>query len=686
MTNKVDEKKVSVMMVQDIVKIVTLVFLCSLMWAVGALAQNDRAEEKATVTSRLQASATPVSTTPVSTTPVSSTPASTTPVSADNPEQDTTPQNNLPDKLAVAVIKQHEMVVTANPTATAVGERILRAGGTAADAMIAVQAILGLVEPQSSGIGGGAFIVYYDARANKTTTIDARETAPAAANSDRFALVSDTSPTKSQFVNAWQSGLSVGVPGVPRMLEFMHQRFGYLPIRELFEPAINLAQQGFELTARTSDQVSSLLAFFDQACEARLTFRDPTAFKYFANPDCSAKSAGTIVKNPDYAQTLIALSRFGADAFYTGKIAANIVGAVAGDLHLAGDMTLNDLANYRVIERAPVCMIYRGRNVCGMGPPSSGAIAVGQILGILQHFDFSDKEPLDSDVVHLFSQAGRLAFADRGRYVADSDFVTVPTAGLLNKDYLAGRAALISEIDLGLVEAGKPPGEFDLGSADKRTKESGTSHVSIIDRYGNALSMTTTIESSFGNGVMVNGFLLNNQLTDFSFTATGDEGVVTANRVQANKRPRSSMSPTIVFDEHGRVEIVTGSPGGSRIIAYTAQSIFNMIEFDLDPQQAINVPHYMNRNGRTDLEQPIAGITLNYDVQALAVELKARGHSDPSAQLQERQVGIIAQASGLSIIKVVALSKNKGLGYFIKPKTLLIGGADKRRDGAVGGR
>jgi gamma-glutamyltranspeptidase/glutathione hydrolase len=606
-------------------------------------------------------------------------------VSADNPEQDVTPENNLSGKLAQAVSKRREMVVTANPLATAAGERILRAGGTATDAMIAVQALLGLVEPQSGGLGGGAFVVYYDAQNNKTTTIDARETAPAAAREDRFSKLSDTTPTKSRFVNAWQSGLSVGVPGVPRMLEFMHKRYGYLPWRELYKPAIRLAQRGFPLTERTSNQVSSLLSFFDQACDARLTFRDATAFEYFANPGCSAKPAGTMVKNPEYAKTLITLSRFGAEPFYTGKIAANIVAAVQGDKNIAGDMTLQDLANYEVVEREPLCVKYRGRNVCGMGPPSSGALAVGQILGILENFDFSGKDPLNADVVHLFTQANRLAFADRARYVGDPDFIKIPVEGLINKDYLATRAALINDTDLGKVQAGIPEGVFDPLTPDNRTKESGTSHVSIIDRYGNALSMTTTIESSFGNGVMVNGFLLNNQLTDFSFAATGDDGLPTANRVQPNKRPRSSMSPTIVFDKNGRVEIVTGSPGGSRIIGYTAQSIFNIIEFGLDPQEAINVPHYMNQNGRTDLEQPIPGITLDYDVDGLAAELQLRGHSDPDADLSERSVGIIAQASGLSIIQVDEPSDKSGFDYFFKPKPVLIGGADKRRDGAVGG-
>lgn len=608
-------------------------------------------------------------------------------VSPDNPEQDETPEGNLPGELAQAVTTRREMVVTANPLATAAGERILRKGGTAADAMIAVQAVLGLVEPQSSGIGGGAFIVYYDARRHKTTTIDAREKAPAAATEDRFA-------NAGGFLNRWQSGLSVGVPGVPRMMEFMHDRYGYLPLRKLYKPAIGLARRGFPLTERTSSQVSSLLGI-NPSCDDRLTFRDPTAFEYFANPDCTAKPAGTIVKNPEYAQTLRALSRFGADAFYNGTIADNIATAVQNDLNIPGDMTTDDLANYQVVERAPVCIEYRGRNVCGMGPPSSGALAVGQMLGILENFDFSDKDPLDTDSVHLFTQAGRLAFADRGLYVGDPDFVTVPVEGMLDKNYLATRAALITDIDLGQVEAGVPPGVFDPAAPDNRAKESGTSHVSIVDRYGNALSMTTTVESSFGNGVMVNGFLLNNQLTDFSVSATDDNGLPIANRVQANKRPRSSMAPTIVFDKHGRVDIVTGSPGGSRIIGYTAQSIFNMIDFDLDPQEAINVPHYMNRNfgsSRTDLEQPIPGITWDYDAEAFAVELRERGHSNPSAAFEDREVGIIAQTSGLSIIKVEKrkhgyhFGYHYGYGYYFKPKTVLIGGADKRRDGTVGGR
>ncbi|MBT0963862.1 gamma-glutamyltransferase [Denitromonas iodatirespirans] len=589
--------------------------------------------------------------------------------------------------LAQAVEKDREMIVTANPLASAAGAKVLKNGGTAADAMVAAQAVLGLVEPQASGIGGGAFVVYYDAATRTTTTFDGREKAPAAATEDRFAGLG--------FTTAWQSGLSVGVPGTPRIMEVVHERYGRLPWPRLFQPAISLAQRGFKLTERTSSQVAGLLAA-NPSCSNRIFFRDPVAFAYFANPDCTAKPAGTLIRNKDYAHTLKMMRR-GADAFYHGDIAADIAAAVQGDLAIPGDMTVADLANYEVIERAPVCFEYRGHNVCGMGPPSSGALAVGQILGILENFDLTG-DPLDERNVHLFAEAGRLAFADRGLYVGDTDFVTVPVEGMLDKTYLASRAALIGEQDMGTAAPGTPPGNFDPSAPDNRAKLSGTSHISIVDRYGNALSMTTTIESSFGNGVMVRGFLLNNELTDFSFSPESN-GMPVANRVQPNKRPRSSMSPSIVFDDQGRVELVTGSPGGSRIIGYTAQSIVNHIDFGLDPQESINTPHYQNRNGSTEIERTIAGITLPYDADALAAQLQARGHPVNVADRLE---------SGLSIIHVVHQDKHrppygKGPhwkhghpgkpwhhGYPWHPGKkdgiLLIGGADKRRDGTVDGR
>ena len=382
------------------------------------------------------------------------------------------------------------------------------------------------------------------------------------------------------------------------------------------------------------------------------------------------------------------LAKKGADGFYQGQIAENIAAAVQGDLAIGGDMTVEDLANYDVVEREPVCIVYRGYDVCGMGPPSSGGLAVGQMLGILEHFDLGALEPLDDEAVHLFTQAGRLAFADRNKFVGDTDFITVPVEGMLDKDYLATRAALITDMDMGTADPGEPPGDFDPNAPDPSAKNSGTSHVSIVDKYGNALSMTTTIESSFGNGVMVNGFLLNNELTDFSFQPFDSNGIPIANRVQANKRPRSSMSPTIVLDEHGDVRIVTGSPGGSRIIAYTAQSIVNIIDFGLDPQEAINVPHYMNRNGSTDIEEPIPGVTLDYDAAALQAALQARGHPANNPR---------ALTSGLSVIQIVdkhsgkskKSKKSKKSGKSEKSKkskTVLIGGADMRRDGSVAGK
>lgn len=590
-------------------------------------------------------------------------------------------ENGALMELATAVEGQNYMIVTANPDASAAGAEILKNGGTAVDAMIAAQTVLGLVEPQSSGLGGGAFVVYYDALEAVLTTFDAREKAPAAATEDRFQDLG--------FVEAWQSGLSVGVPGVPRLMEEMYQRYGLTDVAELASYAQTLAEDGFELTERTSSQVANLLTF-NESCTDRIIFRDPAAFDYFVDSDgtatgCSAKPAGTLVTNPDYAQTLSALVADGADAFYTGSIAADIAQAVQNDPAIAGDMTVDDLENYQVIERAPVCIDYRGHAVCGMGPPSSGALAVGQILGIIENFSvgssqaegsdlattlgFDLSEPLNADTVHLFAQAGRLAFADRGRFVGDSDFVTVPVEGMLDKDYLLTRAMTITGMDQGPVEAGLPPGVVETGTPDTRAKDSGTSHISIIDSFGNALSMTTTIESSFGNGVLVRGFLLNNELTDFSFDpGTADEPA--ANRVQPNKRPRSSMSPSIVLNEDRQVELVTGSPGGSRIIGYTAQSIMNHIDFELDPQASINVPHYMNRNGRTDIEEPLPGITLDYDAEALAMVLEEQlGHSGPD----NPGVGVIAQTSGLSIIEV-------------KPDNTLLGGADKRRDGtAIGG-
>jgi gamma-glutamyltranspeptidase/glutathione hydrolase len=556
-----------------------------------------------------------------------------------------------------------EMVVSANFLATEAGEKILADGGTAVDAMIAVQTVLGLVEPQSSGLGGGAFVIYYDAEMGKLTTFDARETAPMLATEDRY-LDPATGSTMG-FRDAWQSALGVGVPGVPRAMERLHQKYGKLPWADLFEPAKDHAINGFETSQRTADFANSLLED-NESCDNRLYFRDPVSFAYFSNPNCTAKPAGTVVKNPEYADTLDLMAQGGADAFYTGVVAEDIVAKLSGDRNPTGDalLSLEDLAGYEVVEREPVCKMYRGMyNVCGMGPPSSGALAVGQILGILENFNLTGPGPTDVDTVHLFTQAGRMAFADRGLYVADTDFITVPVEGMLDEAYLASRAALINmEMDMGSATAGVPPGTFDPAAPQITSFEAGTSHISIVDQFGNALSMTTSVESIFGSGLMMRGFLLNNQLTDFSFQAVDSNGTPIANRVQPKKRPRSSMSPTIVLNKDDTLAYITGSPGGSRIIGYTAQSLVSMLDFGYDPQQASNTPHYQNRNSNTEIEVPEDGITSDYDIAALSTALQARGHP-----VVER-----ALSSGLSIIEVQADG--------------FLGGSDPRRDGSAGGR
>lgn len=556
-----------------------------------------------------------------------------------------------------------EMVVSANNLATDAGKKVLAEGGTAIDAMIAVQTVLGLVEPQSSGIAGGAFVVYYDAEADKLTTFDAREKAGKDATETRY---QDSEGFSLGFFDAWQSALSVGVPGVPRMMEDLHNKYGKLPWAGLFEDAKALALSGFTFTHRTEDNANELL-LENESCEDRLFFRDSVAFDYFINPDCTAKPAGTFVTNPEYADTLDKLATGGADAFYTGEIADDIIAKIAADRKPTDDpiISLQDLMEYEVIEREPVCKTYRDTyDICGMGPPSSGALALGQIFGIMENFELAGSNPQDVGVVHLFTQAMRLAFADRNQYVGDSDFVTVPVEGMLDDMYLEERASLINMAsDMGTALPGTPPGIYAPAAPQTKTFEGGTSHISIVDQYGNALSMTTTIESFFGSGLMVRGFLLNNQLTDFSFENTDEAGIPIANRVQPGKRPRSSMSPTIVLDKAGNLAFLAGSPGGSRIIGYTSEALMLMIDYGFDPQEAANTPHFQNRNGPTELETPTPGITTDYDFNALSAELTALNHE------VEMRGG---ETSGLSIVQVTMD------GY--------LGGADPRRDGSAGGR
>jgi gamma-glutamyltranspeptidase / glutathione hydrolase len=498
------------------------------------------------------------------------------------------------------VLAENWMVAAANPHAVQAGANVLAAGGTAADALVAVQTVLGLVEPQSSGLGGGAFLVWYDAASGEITTLDGRETAPLAATPQLF---QDDAGAPLKFFDAVVGGRSVGTPGTPALLEAAHGRWGTQNWADLLGPATDLAEKGFTVSPRLAGLVAS---------DAERLASSATTVAYFL-PGGQPITAGMTLKNPEYARTLALLADQGADAFYTGDIAADIVATVQGATGNPGVLSAMDLSIYQVRERDAVCAAYRAHNVCGMGPPSSGALAVGQILGLLEGYDLS-AGPKDPNVLRLIGDASRLAFADRGRYVADSDYVPVPVQGMLDPSYLAERAKLLAGDDaLPEVTPGTPAFDHALNWADDMAIElPSTSHISIVDSMGNVASMTTTIENGFGSRLMVRGFLLNNELTDFSFRSHVD-GVPIANRVEPGKRPRSSMAPTIVMKD-GKPVLAVGSPGGSRIIGYVAGAIIAHIDWGLDVQQAANLPHAVNRFGTYDLEE---GTDMAVSVDAL---------------------------------------------------------------------
>lgn len=533
------------------------------------------------------------------------------------------------------VIGDKWMVAAANPHAVKAGADVLANGGTAADALVAVQAMLGLVEPQSSGLGGGAFLVWYDAQSGEITTLDGRETAPLAATPQLF---QDAQGAPLKFFDAVVGGRSVGTPGTPALLEAVHTRWGNQPWGDLLAPAAAMAEKGFAVSPRLAGLVAE--------DAERLASSDTTA-AYFL-PDGAPVQAGDILVNSEYARTLAAMAVGGADAFYSGKIAQDIVATVQGATGNPGVLSEVDLSVYQVKERPAVCAAYRGHDVCGMGPPSSGALAVGQILGMLESYDLS-AGPRDANVLRLIGDAARLAFADRGRYVADSDYVPVPVKGMLEPAYLAGRAALLAGDDaLPEVAPGRPTFDHALNWADDRAIElPSTSHISIVDSMGNVASMTTTIENGFGSRLMTNGFLLNNELTDFSFRSHVD-GVPIANRVEPGKRPRSSMAPTIVMKD-GKPVLAVGSPGGSRIIGYVAGAIIAHIDWGLDVQQAAALPHAVNRFGTYDVED-------GTDMVVLVDALENLGYKTSTRAL----------TSGLHMIS---------LGE------TLSGGADPRREG-----
>jgi gamma-glutamyltranspeptidase/glutathione hydrolase len=482
-----------------------------------------------------------------------------------------------------AVIARHFMVAAAHPLAVDAGYSVLKRGGSAVDAAIAVQMVLGLVEPEASGIGGGAFLLHWSEKNKELRNYDGRETAPAAARPDRF-LSSDGTPL--EFFDAVVGGRSVGVPGVLRMLELAHRRHGKLPWSELFQDAIRAAEEGFAVSPQLRDQLES----------ERFLRADLAARKTFYGADGKPKLR---VVNADYGATLRTIAMRGADAFYRGEIARDMVRAVRSHAK-PGDLSEDDLDAYRALERAPLCGPYRQWRVCSMAPPSSGGVAVLQILGLLERSGFERAPPHSALAVHLFAEAGRLAYADRARYLGDPDFVQVPTAKLLNPKYLDARAKLIGERSMRRAS----PGD---------TEAPGTSHLTIVDAEGNVASMTTTIESTFGSRIMVRGFLLNNELTDFDFTPGS------ANQIAPRKRPRSSMAPVIVFGSSGEVRLALGSPGGPNIINFVAKALVGMLDWGLDVQAAAAVPNFGSRNGPTLLERGTS-------YEELKTELEARDH------------------------------------------------------------
>jgi gamma-glutamyltranspeptidase/glutathione hydrolase len=530
----------------------------------------------------------------------------------------------------------HYMVATATPAASEAALAMLRKGGSAVDAAVAAQAVLGLVEPQSSGIGGGAFLLHWDGVTHKLTALDGRETAPKSARIDLF-LDKDGKPL--DFMDAALSGRSVGVPGALRVLELAHRREGRLPWADLFQPAIDLAENGFAVPP----QLAAALA------EEQDLKRDTEARAYFYDTGGNPWPAGTILRNPAYGETLRAVAERGADAFYGGPIAQAILDKVneGGTPHM-GAM---DLLDYRARERDVLCRPYRALEVCSEGPPTSGGIALLQILGILQNFDLAPMDPDGAQAFHLIADASRLAFADRNRYVADSDFVRVPADSLLDQAYLKARAGQIrSDRTIGEARPGKLTDPLIVAEASERQFEPlSTSHLVIVDSAGDIVTMTSSIEMAFGSHRMVDGFLLNNQLTDFSFLPAS-EGRLVANRVEPGKRPRSSMAPAIVFDKDGKPVIALGSPGGPNIIGYVAQALVEMVDWGRSPGAAVAAPHILNRNGPTLIEAGTRAVDMRETLESLGHEVKE----------QELK-------SGLNIVEL--------------KDGALIGASDPRRDG-----
>ncbi|SMY38912.1 Gamma-glutamyltranspeptidase precursor [Photobacterium malacitanum] len=552
-----------------------------------------------------------------------------------------TPETSVANQQSQSVNGQQWMIATANHYASEAGAAILRQGGNAIDAMVATQLVLGLVEPQSSGIGGGGFLVYWNNDNHQMTTFDGRETAPFAVTPRLF---QDKKGQPLAFYDAVIGGRSVGTPGTIKLLWNSHQQYGQLEWKKLFQPAIKLAQQGFIVSPRLAALVAK---------DATNLQRWPVTKAYFFDAQDQPIQAGQRLINHAYANTLRKIADYGQKAFYQGDIAREIVNTVQNAVGNPGVLSSIDLASYKVKQRAPVCAPYRQYQICGMGPPSSGALTLGQIMAMLNHYPLAKMGANDVNSWRLIGDASRLAFADRGRYMADSDYVPMPTKGLLDPNYIQQRAQLLaSNKKLTTVEPGLPPWEH--ASQQQATNEAielpSTTHFSIVDTQGNVVSMTSTIENSFGSRLMVGGFLLNNELTDFSFRSHID-GRPIANRIEPGKRPRSSMAPTIVMHNNQPV-LAIGSPGGSQIIGYIAKTLVAYIDWGMDLQQAINFPNINNRFGSFELEQ-------HTTATAWAPKFEQLGY------------------------KTVVKDLNSGIqAISIAPKQL-IGAADPRREGKV---
>lgn len=539
-----------------------------------------------------------------------------------------------------AVVANKYMLSAANPYAARAGEQVLSRGGSAIDAAIAVQAMLALVEPQSSGLGGGAFILYWDNKNKVLHTFDGREVAPGKATSKLF--MQQGKPM--QWRDAVVGGRSVGVPGVLKALQLAHGEFGKLAWSSLFTDAINQAKNGFVVSPRLEKLVGLNLH------PGLKKFASTYAYFY---PNGVAIKHGDVLKNPALSSVLAKVAEHGVEVFYQGELAEKIVQTVQNSTVNPGLLSVEDLQRYRAIERDPVCGTYKQYRICGMPPPSSGGINVLQILKLLEGKKLEQYRPDSYQANHLFTQASRLTYADRSVYIADTDFTNLPFQPLIEDSYLNRRAKAISiDKDMGTTEAGLPYANLLVG-ADTALELPNTSHMSIIDSEGNAVAMTTSIEFAFGSGLMVEGFLLNNQLTDFSLDPSLN-GRPALNRVEPYKRPRSAMSPTMVFDQDGKLLLVIGSPGGSRIISYVAQTIIGVLDWDLDIQQAINLPKITNRNDFTALEK-------GTPAEHLREPLEKLGH------------------------KVRVIDLNSGLHGIMRKNGKLIGGADPRREGiAIG--